>query len=580
MLGGAGFSLVICFVLFPPDQIKENTVPDESASLQTLSADGYDQNPVKYPSDLVDIVALAGSTERRVALYRLLENKSGAQVADLLRSTLSASNSENVYPVQRLLFSELSRLDPAKVLELIWETERARWGTLLEIVATQWSSIAPSEALQVFSSLPEPWKGKAIRTVFQHQRSLSEEELEEVAESLNITDYYVQWAVEVELAHVIDEPRTAFNLVLETDISDFQKRTMLRKITRRWIDRESTENIGSMLSLVDEVFNGNQYSFWSVIVADIAASAPQVAWEQLLSLSEDTQARITSRVFRSWANLDPISAIQAITTKEYMESQKSEVKWLLMGWVFALSGQVLEQIDLVPEDFRSFVVNEAIRVRANSLSPSEAFDLLEQFGQRGINTVEATTTFVINWSQSDPTAAVEWVIQNMDKNPINGVSMLRYALEELALLNSTKAMEIALKQPENSGLADAVIFALARQGKIDEGLALLPQVRNTTNSYVYSSIGGSLIESGRVEDALALGESLDEAMRPDFYRLLAWPWLRFDVESLLKQLPQLENIEVRSMIAAGVLQQQELYPYLTEKELEMVTALVLEDSND
>lgn len=580
LLGGAVFSLVICFVLFPPNHVKEKTVSDESARVQTLSADGYEKNPIKTPSDLFDIVALAGLTERRVALYRLLENKNGAQVADLLRSTFSANASENVYPVQRILFSELSHLDPAKALELIWETERARWGTLLEIVATQWSSIAPSEALQVFSSLPEPWKGKAIRTVFQHQGSLNEEELEEVAESLNITDYFVLWSLEDELAQVMDEPRTAFNLVLETDISDFQKRTMLRMIARRWIDRESTANVGSMLSLVDEVFNDKPYSFWSAIVADIAAANPKIAWKQLLSMSEDTQARITSRVFRSWANQDPISAIKAITTPEYMESQKSEVKWLLMGWVFALSGQVLEQIDLVPEDFRSFVVNEAIRYQAQSLSPSEAFGLLEQFGQRGINTLEATTTFVINWSQSDPTAAVEWVIQNMDQGSSNDVWMLRYALEELALLNSTRAMEIALEQPENSGLADSVIFALARQGKIDEGLALLPQVRNTTNSYVYSSIGVGLIESGRIEDALALGESLDETMRPEFYRRLAWPWLRFDVESLLEQLPQLENVEVRSMIAMSVLQQQELYPYLSEEELEMVTALVLEESNE
>lgn len=580
LLGGAGFSLVICFGLFPPDQKKENTVPDESASLQTLSAEGYDQNPVKNPSDLVDIVALAGSTERRFALYRLLENKNGTQVADLLQSTFSFKTSKNLFPVQRILFSELSRLDSAKALELIWETERARWGSLLEIVATQWSSIAPGEALQAFSSLTEPWKAKAIRTVLQHQGSLNEEELEEVAQSLNITDYYVLWSLEDKLAQVMDEPRTAFNLVLETDISDFQKRTMLRKIARRWIDSESTDNIGSMLSLVDEVFNDKPYSFWSAIVADVAAANPQIAWEQLLSLSEDTQARITSRVFRSWANQDSISAIKAITTPEYMESQKSEVKWLLMGWVFALSGQVLEQIDLVPEDFRSFVVNEAIRYQAQSLSPSEALDLLEQFGQRGINILEATTTFVISWSQSDPTAAVEWVIQNMDQSSSNDVWMLRFALEELALLNSTKAMEIALKQPENSGLADAVIFALARQGKIDEGLALLPQVRNTTNSYVYSSIGGSLIESGRIEDALVLGESLDETMRSEFYRRLAWPWLRFDVESLLEQLPQLENVEVRSMIATSVLQQQELYPYLSEEELEMVTALVLEESNE
>ena len=122
LLAGAGFSLLICFVLFPPDRIKENTVPDESAPLQTLSTDGFDQNPVKNPSDLSDIVALAGSAERRFALYQLLEDKSGSQVAEFLRSTFLFKTSKNLFPVQRILFAELSRLDSAKALELIWET--------------------------------------------------------------------------------------------------------------------------------------------------------------------------------------------------------------------------------------------------------------------------------------------------------------------------------------------------------------------------------------------------------------------------------------------------------------------------
>ena len=120
---------------------------------------------------------------------------------------------------------------------------------------------APKRALNAFASLNEPWKGRAIKTFFQYQNSLDETELAELADSLNLTNYFEHWAYEIELAKVLHEPRSAFNLTLEAGISAFQKNRVLSRITRHWIEQTSTDDIRAKLNLVFEVL-GDTWGIW------------------------------------------------------------------------------------------------------------------------------------------------------------------------------------------------------------------------------------------------------------------------------------------------------------------------------
>ncbi|MXZ43828.1 MAG: hypothetical protein F4Z01_02455 [Gammaproteobacteria bacterium] len=576
LTGGIGLGLLLSFLLLPANQASERRSSNESTLHPPLTNSLSSAELTSVPRDIPEIIGLQSVVDRRLALNQLLEGKDAKQIADLLSHTFTLELAESLFSVQHFLFSELAHVDSEKALELIWETERVRWETLLEIVAIQWSAIAPREALRAFSSLREPWKGNAIKTVLHHQGSLTEAELAEIVESFNITEYFDQRFFESELGKLIDEPKNAFNLVIEADVSDLQKQTALQTITRRWIERESEDNIGSMLRVVRELFTQRSHTLWRPVVDEIVASNPKIAWDQLSSLPEEIQQAFRHVAFRALADEDPINAIRTITSEEYMESMKSEVKYLLITWVNVLSGQVLEHMELVPEDFRSSVARDSVYRVAENLPPSEVLDLLAQFRQLGINTHEATGSFAYIWSRRDPEAAVEWILENMDQDIGIDRWDLSYCLAQLALSDSAKAMEIALKQPVENAVEDDVVLALLREGKIDEGMALLPQVRDSVNPYVYSRVSNFLIEVGRIEDALALGETLEESVRPNFYRLLAWPWLQFNAESLLEELPQMDNVEIRSMIAIGVLQQEE---YFSEAELEMIRTFVLDESN-
>ena len=575
LCGGVGLGLLISFLLFPPNQTNEDTSASQTPKFNYSANTEDTEELASTPPDLVDILELTSATERRHALYQLLENNSDQQIVALLERTFSLDKNQKLLSVQRVLFTELVRINPEQSLEFIWKTNRARWETLLDIVATSWSTIAPNDALQAFSLLDEPWKSKAIRTVFESQNSLSEAELKEISQSLNITEDFDSWMFEVHLQEVEDDPLVAFNFVVESELSDSRRRRVFTEITRRWIEQEGRDNISSMLNLVHANF-ADSWSVWDPIVREIAGTNPELVWKQLSSLSAEVQELFNNVVFRRWVERDPLMGLQAVTSDEYVDSMKSEVRYLLMAWVQAVPDQVLEHIDFVPEDLRTSVVNDAVRYLSETLPSNEVIEYLAQVRLRGISTLVATDLFVNRWSRVDPAAAVDWAVQNLAQGSGDGMWMLKMALGNLALVDPSKAMEVALNHPAEIGLEQEVVLSLIRSGELDEGLTLMSQVRKVPRlSHMYSTVSSYLIEYGRIDTAIAMGQNLDESDRQSYFNLVASHWIRFDIESMLENLPKIENAEARVMLAAGLLRLHEWdSSYLTDEELELIASLV------
>lgn len=563
--------LFISFLLFPLNQSNEDTSASQNTKFNSTANTEDTEELASTPPELIDILELTSATERRHALYQLLENKSDLRIVDLLEHSFSLDKNQKLLAVQRVLFTELVRINPEQSLEFIWKTDRPRWETLLDTVATYWSTVAPNEALLAFSLLDEPWKSRLIFVVFQCQSSLSEAELAQITESLNLVKIFETWNSFVQLEQVIDEPKDAFDLVLKADISNIHKKKMLSQITRRWVERESSISFSSVYSLVYETFADEKSFYWRTILAEIAATNPRFAWEQLSSLSQEVQKLFNDVIFEEWVEHDPAAAIQAISSQEYMDSMKTELSALLVPWIRAVSDRFLEHIDLVPMEYQIFAIDEAVKHLAHQLSPEELIEFIAQFRQRGFNTLEATDSFVRIWSRRDPLQAIDWVVQNLENGTNGGTTMLWLAMPQVALRNPQRAMDIALEHPVESVLEHSVLSALLNEEEIDTVLSLLPQVRNSyMNETIYGSLGATLLELGRIDDALAVAESLEEPQTPRFYHWLVSAWLRIDVDSLLERLPKLATTSTRAQVANHVLDMQETVPRLTEKELEFV----------
>ncbi len=576
---GIGLGFLISLILFPKNDTNVQSPPQETTTVPSVAVETDRQDSDSVPTNLVEIVQLEKVTEQRIALYQLLENKNGEQIAELLGSALTVDSSENLYPAQRILFAELARIEPAKALELIWETERARWRTLLDEIAIHWGLIAPKEALKAFAALKEPWRGRATRTVFDHQQSLNETELAELAGSIDITEQFLLWKYEIELAGVIDEPRKAFDLTLQADISYLDKSKMLTLITNRWIERTGTDDISAKLNLVFEVF-GDTRGLWAPVVTEITKNNPSFVWEQLTAMSLEIQKRFSGSIFREWAAIDPNAAIQVLQNREIMAQMEFYRYSCIRSWVDAVADEFQEHIELLPEADKILAIRMAVENLAHSSPPNDVLELLDQLKSRGLNTLEATDSFVKIWCRKDLLAALEWVLQNKEQGRYDGQYMLGDVLEQLALSDPERAMKIALEQPEESSLDVNVVMKLLRLGEFDKALTLAPKVRKKRwYGSIYHNVAYSLVGAGRTDEALALAEKVEESERTRFYQNLVFPWLYSDPDSLLEQLSHLETAEVRAIFAAEVLKNHENFHYLTEKESEFVRTFIPDDTN-
>ena len=567
LIVGVVLGLLVAFLFLPPTDSQAGTTPRAEENLPSSDKDNDNQNTASGPTNLDSILKLDTASARRLALYELIEQKSGEQIADLLRQSFAIGTNKHLPSIQRLLFAGLARLNPELSLEVVWQSERSHWDKFFNVVFEEWAKSDPQLAAYSGTELWEPWKSKAFRTIFQTRKDLSDAERLELAETYGATRVLNELTVEKQLDEVLDEPKAAFELILQADIPVFRKSEMANWITARWIERAGEDNIGSMLSLVHKTFTEEQYP-WRLVVAKLAANDPKLAWEQLSTLSLDAQKMLNDEVFKAWVEQDPTSAIHALNESEYMSAETWEVNSLYAAWARAVWHQLPEKIHLVPDTYRTNMLTQVVReLLADHEEPSDIFEQLKEIHSMGVNTTRTLETYFLYLSNIDPATAMQLASENLDERNFVLSSILR----ELAVVDVSKAMEFALQQPISSGAEQTVIGAMFSQGWLQKGLDLLPKLREGRSaSDVYVSAGALLIEHGRISEAIELANELPEGEQSRYFESLAG--IRSFTNSYLfvPILPQLPSEEIRSRVADQMLRIDRFIGTLTEDEIAIV----------
>lgn len=568
LIVGIGAGLVVSYLLFPSNS--DEQLPRTNDPLTVPFDSVLSDNQPRSQVDLASVFKLDAASERRLAVYRLLEGQSARQIAESLRHSFKLSNVKHLLSVQNLFFAVLARLDPELALELVWETERTNWDVHLTVVFEDWAGADPRRAMQSAKQLHEPWKSKAFRTILQTRQDLADAQQLELAESFDALASLNELTFESQVEEVIDEPRKAFELILQADISESRKSELVALITERWIDRENTDNIASMLGMVHEVFSWDQYQ-WHSVVSRLAATDPKLVWEQLATLSLDAQKRLNDEVFKAWVKQDAMGALDAITESEYMSKESGELTSLYATWASAVWHQLPEKIDLVPDDYRTRMLTSVVRDLAHRVEPSDLLEQLDQIQLKGVNTKSTLEVYFRQLSYQDPAVAMRWASEYLDE----GNNVTSHILRELAVVDVTKAMEIALQQPVDSGAELTVISAVLDQGWLQQGLELLSKVREGTDvSILDASVGARLIENGRRSEALALAKTLPDEARGEYYLNLAQRWIYKDITEFLPVLSEIPNKGIRSRVAEVLLRWEGHIGNLTEDEIEVIRSFV------
>ena len=565
---GIGAGIVVSYLLFLSNSDEQLPRANDplTASLDSVRSDNQSNSQI----DLASVFKLDTASARRIAVYRLLKGQSAQQIAKSLRDTFKLDKVKHLNSVQNLFFTVLARLDPDLALELVWETQRENWDVHLTVVFEDWAGADPRMAMQSAKQMHEPWKSKAFRTILQTRQDLSDAQHLELVESFDALASLNEMTFETQIEEVIDEPRKAFELILQAHISESRKSELIALITERWIERGNIDNIASMLGMVHEVFLWDQYQ-WRSVVSRLTATDPKLVWEQLATLSLDAQKMLNDEVFKAWVKQDAMAAIDAINESEYMSKESGELSLLYAAWASAVWHQLPEKIDLVPIDYRTGMLTSVVRDLAPRIEPSDLLKQLDQIQRKGVNTKSTLEVYLRQLSYQDPAIAMRWANEYLDE----GNNVTSYILRELAVVDVIKAMEIALQQPVDSGAELAVISAVLDQGWLQQGLELLSKVREGTDvSILDASVGALLIENGRRSEALALAKTLPDEARGEYYLNLAQRWIYKDITEFLPVLSEIPDKRIRSRVAEVLLRWEGHIGNLTEDEIEVIRSFV------
>lgn len=574
---GMAAGLLVSLVSFPNTQDETITRDHPPISDPANSVDS--DEPRVALTELVSVFILETASERRLAVYRLLEGRSGSQVADLLKRSLALDPSEQLFVVQSLLFSELVHLDPESALDLVWESVRVKRAEFLDIVMEEWASIEPQRALASASELTEPWKSFAYRTILQTLHDASPAKLIDLAESFGASSVLSDLSISAQLEEVIDEPKTAFGLVLNANLPASRKNQMIALITERWIEREGTNNFGTMFGEVYDVFTEVQYQ-WRLVVSKISKSDPKEAWEQLLTLPLNVQKMLNDAVFEVWVKQDPFVALNALTETGYMTSEEWELPRLYWQWARAVSDHLFENISLIPVDHRSSSLRQVVRLKAEHLPPEEVLAFIDQFSALGISTKDATDELLRIWSRADPSAAFEWIEEYFEEDSWDKKWKIRDVLIQLARVDVSQAMEIALQLPDENGGEDTVLGELLQQNKLEQVLSLLPSVRESSRLGVFSYTAGYLIAAGRMSEAINLADEFTGEEKFSFYEALVTSMsFMVDNDDKIAIVREIDDNNLRSRLSASFLRTDGFRMTLTDSERELLSSFVQEETN-
>ena len=569
LLIGIGAGIVVSILLFPSN--RDEHVPNTNTPIDESSDSELSNKPPNQQIDLTSVLELDVATDRRLAVYGLLEGLSAEAITDLVKHSFTLDSAEHLVSIQGLLFSELAHVVPKLSLELVWERPLAQQYEFFTIAITEWASTRPEAAMQFASTLAEPWKSHAFRNILQTQRDHSDEEL---AEKFGASAILTELSYKSRLEDVIDEPRVAFELALSADVPESQRAEMISLTTERWLNDGSTNSITWMLDLVHEVFAEERYQ-WRTVIAKLAASNPRFVWDELSTMSLDVQKRFNDEVFAAWVEQSPIEAIEVLNYSDYMSAETYELPSLYSQWARFNSDDLLDHITLIPEDYRAGALRSATRHMADKLSSTEILTRLDQFKSMGIKTKEATDAFLRIWTQREPEQALVWIEQNFDEGTFERDWKVRDVLQQLARKDAVSAMEVALQQPVDSNAAHTVIGELLRMGRLDQSMAMLSSVPEGSGlAGTYSYVACFLIAAGRASDAMELADRLEQQQKFSFFHSLIESGWIISIEDRIAILRGMNNDEMRSRVAATFLRLNEFNEELTSKEEELIRSYV------
>ena len=507
------------------------------------------------------------------ALYATLSRATEQELKEWWEQSKEIERKSHRETAQNAILRELAKINPQEALSYVDDVSIFQTDSLLITVFSEWAVAGLDEAVEAIATLSGQQREIALIALLEVRDDLSNSELRLIAVQLGKEELYLKLVSDTQASQSIEKPQESWDLLRNDEVDDSMQLESLAKVAEAWHAQIGFE----VLSHIQAVAPENRTAlFRSIVQLD-----PAGAMDYARGIGEDTDRQHLIRtIAREWARIDPRGALSAVSTIQPPILASTLESLVSTTWARNKPHALIDNIELISEEFRIDTLEMAFSHIAGE-DPKGAIEKLSSIEHQVGNTSSIVFFIVSRWSYDEPEAAAEWVVNTYAKEDPHRRTLLEPVLRSLVHQDPNKAFEIAIEQPAPSGghgLEVTVMQGITRDGNIELAKKLLPQVRGAS-AYVYSLIGGAMVQESKFNEALEFGKELGESEQPQYYGLVLDDWAQKDPKNLLSSLDSLPSQSIKSSAALQLVLNHRYSPVLTDDQIERARTFLNPDDS-
>ena len=525
-------------------------------------------------SDLESLDAYQDDYTRSVALRALLSSADRQRVISLLEQSKGIRPEDLRLTTQLEIFRRFAVID---ALEAMKHTSDIAWNRRTPMVAAifkEWATSDVDAAIAHARTLGSSDRRIALEVILRIQDEWSEDRIMELALEFGHESIGAEVLEQIQIARAFNDPRLAWNAILNDAQRDRSQFDALRAILELWVAREGFDVIFEAMEAVSE---GNvSSSILDPIIEPIAQDDPRLAFELIHKLGDNARIDATFTIAQIWAETDPAAALETVSAFNFRPESTKVRLMQSIGSVWA-DHAPREAIQSLTEYLSSWSLRP-IRGRALRKivreSPQDAVDILNEI-PNGVR--ELGRELVEEWASVDVSSAFNWI--GTQEESLRAM-LLREIMPALVEKDPELALNTALNQEiaeGRSGLEYEVIRLLARTD-VHHATEMLARVRDHdyTKQRAYVELGFALVSRNEYSAAIELGSDLPENLQDEYFPAIVNRILNRDKVELYEILDLLPKPKYLQEAARRIIWETGFagrsHQYFTDEQIEEIRA--------
>ena len=466
---------------------------------------------------------------------------------------------------QQVILRNLSAKNPQQAFRRTDEISILQIDAALKIVFSEWAVLHLENAIQAASTLDRSRRTVALRSILEIRDDLSKAEQHSIATQLESEETFLKFLSDSKISKSIEAPEESWKMLLDDAVDDVLQTESFTKVAEAWRAQKGFEVLRNIFQEVED------YSTKVQLLRSITQADPEGALDFVCSLPEgEDRSVLSSLVVQVWARTDPQDALATVSKYASSRLTSDMAREIARTWARTNPKEMIENVEAISPEYRAIPLETAFQYIARE-DPLQAIAKLSSVEHLVGNTSTLVESIVREWADQEPEMAADWVLENFTREAPERRALLEWVLRSLARQNPKQAFELAIEQPVPSsgfGLDYYVMREITLDGEIELAKQLLPRVSEPSKSVVYRDVAAAMIEEGRTNEAVELGQDVDESNQRSYYQSVFAAWARSNPKNLMESLEGLPTSTIKSIAAMQLITRNQRNPVFTDDQLD------------